>query len=303
MRPTRPFTAVPVVRALTALLGVVLLAGCAPSQRSGNATVPLPPPTTNPSPTQEDSIPPAPPPASSGPSTYLALGDSVAAGVGAATPATGGYVPLLADRLSTALGCAAGSAPGCPLELHNLARSGATTATLLREQLPRALDVLRNSTDVRLVTLTIGGNDVVEPVVRACAPAPQAQTCRAAVVTSLRNADEGIEEVLRAVREAVGPDTTVAVMTYYNPLPACQFASLQTLADQVLEGTSGQPGLNDVLRMRAAQYAALVVDTGDRLSAPTDFVGGSDCLHPSGPGHAQIAAAFFDVVGVAVTTR
>jgi lysophospholipase L1-like esterase len=215
-------------------------------------------------------------------------------------PTTGGYVPLLAGRLSTALGCSAGSAPGCPLELRNLARSGATTATLLRDQLPRALEVLR-SADVRLVTLTIGGNDVVEPVVRACALAPQTQTCGAAVVASLRNADEGIEEVLRTVRDAVGPDTPVAVMTYYNPLPACQFASLQPLADQVLEGTSGQSGLNDVLRMRAAQYGALVVDTGDRLSAPADFVGGGDCLHPSGPGHARIAAAFFDVVGGAVT--
>jgi hypothetical protein len=54
--------------------------------------------------------------------------------------------------------------------------------------------VLR-SADVRLVTLTIGGNDVVEPVVRACALAPQTQTGGAAVVALLRNADEGIEEV------------------------------------------------------------------------------------------------------------
>jgi len=235
------------------------------------------------------------------PSTYLALGDSVAAGVGAAAPATGGYVPLLAGLLSERLGCDARPAPGCPLSVRNLAQSGATTATLLRGQMPQALELLRTAPDVRLVTLTIGGNDVVETAIGACAPDPRAQACSDAVVASVRRADQGIDEVLRTLTAAAGPDTTVAVMTYYNPTFACQLASLQPLAERVLEGAGQQPGLNDILRARAADHSALVVETRERLNARADFVGGNDCLHPSGAGHARIAEAFVEVVGERAT--
>lgn len=286
------------LRDLAAALCVVLLL-------SGCASTPAPDARVS---------PPAGPPASAstsaspsttapGPSTYLALGDSVAAGVGAASPTTDGYVPLLAGRLSERLGCDAVSPPGCPLELRNLAEGGATTATLLRDQLPRALALLRTAPDVRLVTLTIGGNDVFEPVARACAPAPQDPACGEAVVRSLRRADEGIDEVLRTLTASAGSGTTVAVMAYYDPLGACRLAPLQRLAGQVLEGTAGEPGLNDILRARAVEHGALIVETRDRLSRRADFVGGSDCLHPSGPGHARIADAFLEVVGEPVSRR
>ncbi len=246
--------------------------------------------------------PPAPPPVPM-PSTYLALGDSVAAGVGAAAPATGGYVPLLAALLSERLGCAEGPTPGCPLSVRNLAQSGATTASLLRSQMPQALEVLRTAPDVRLVTLTIGGNDVVEAAVRACAPDPATPACSSAVTSSLGRADQGIDDVLRTLAAAAGPDTTIAAMTYYNSTFACQLASLQPLADRVLEGSGQQPGLNDILRARAADHSVRVVETRERLSRRGDFVGGNDCLHPSGAGHARIAEAFGEVVGRPVTRR
>lgn len=228
-----------------------------------------------------------------GPSTYLALGDSVAAGAGAAEGR--GYVPLLADLLSDDLGCDDGPAPGCPLRVENLAQGGATTASLRRSQLPRALELLQDE-DVRLVTVTIGGNDLFEPVVRACAQAPESTTCADVVAATLRQAEDGVDEVLRQLAGAAGADTTLALMTYYDPLPACRLAPLQPLAQLVLEGDQTRPGLNDVLRERAAEHGVTVVDAGPALSAPEDFVGGDDCLHPSSQGHARIAAAFFDAV-------
>lgn len=243
--------------------------------------------------------PASPEQAPAGPSTYLALGDSVAAGAGAAEGR--GYVALLADLLSRDLGCDAGALPGCPLRLENLAQGGATTATLRRSQLPSALKVLRTE-DVRLVTVTIGGNDLFEPVVRACAQAPSSTTCADVVAGALQRAEDGVDEVLRQLADSAGPETTLALMTYYDPLPACRLAPLQPLAELVLEGDGTRPGLNDVLRERAAEHGVTVVETGPALSAPEDFVGGGDCLHPSAQGHARIAAAFHDEVRGDVAT-
>jgi hypothetical protein len=48
--------------------------------------------------------------------------------------------------------------------------------------------------------------------------------------------------MLSQLRAAAGPDTTIAVMTYYNPLlPPCRFADLAPFANFVLEGGGPLP--------------------------------------------------------------
>ena len=229
-------------------------------------------------------------------STYLALGDSVAAGIGAQDPGAGGYVAVLAGLVEQRLGCDDGDPPGCPLSVRQLAVPGATTATVLRGQLPRALELLEEQPDVRLVTVTVGGNDVFVPVLQACARSPQAPVCTEAVTGALRDVDRGLDELLGALTAAAPESTAVAVMTYDNPLPACRLAPLAPLAEQVLEGRDGQPGLNDVLRARSQEHGAVLVETAGLLTPPEGFVGGEDCLHPSGSGHERIARAFLDAV-------
>jgi acyl-CoA thioesterase-1 len=76
---------------------------------------------------------------------YVALGDSLGAGRGAKH----GYV----ERLSQLLGAEEGRG----VTLHNLSSSGATTADVLRTQLPRVAGLRP-----RLVTLTIGTNDLTD---------------------------------------------------------------------------------------------------------------------------------------------
>lgn len=249
------------LRLLAPLLAASLLAAC-----SGTPA----PPAAEPAPTPQ-------------PAVHLALGDSVAAGVGAGDPATGGYVPLLAERLRERLPA---------LRVQSLAVSGATTSTVLRDQVPRAAARLREDPAVRLVTLTVGGNDVFGPVLLACLGDPAGPSCRTAVDEALAGADAGLDAVLGALDEAAGDGTVLAVMTYYDPLPACRLAALAPLAGRVLEGGEGGRGLNDLLRARAAEHDAVVVETADRVADREDLVGGQDCLHPSGRGHAQIAEAF-----------
>ena len=241
----------------------------------------------------------APPP----PPLYLALGDSVAAGVGAQSPATVGYVPELHHLLAAEVPCGDGQALGCRLDLLNIAEPGATTTTLLAGQLPRALSLItqRRATatpidDVRLITLDIGGSDAFGPIIQACSSDPQAPGCATTISTILGGVATNFATILSRLREAAGPDTTIAVMTYYNPLPACVLAAQTTLADLVLEGGGPAPtGLNDIIRGQAAAHDAVVAETGPLIDI-RDLVGGRDCLHPDTSGHDDIAAAFNAVV-------
>lgn len=77
---------------------------------------------------------------------YVALGDSVANGIGASRP-DNGYVGLIARRIR--------ETTGRGVHVINVSVTGATTADVLRDQLPKIHHVLPD-----LVTLDIGANDV-----------------------------------------------------------------------------------------------------------------------------------------------
>lgn len=249
---------------------------------------------------------------------YLALGDSVAAGVGSVAPsgdatAPGeqwreqGYPGLFADVLAEALHCV----PRRPLsscgELRyvNEARPGATTASLLRDQLPVARALLRSRAgpsspgDVPVVTLTIGGNDLFGPVVEACVTGgtTSSAACQEVVREGLAAFAPRYEQALAGLREAAGSEAVIVTTTYYNPLRACDLgrppSEAGPLADAVLEGSSapGLPteGMNDVIRAASARHGAVVADAYGVLREPAHFVGGSDCLHPSAEGHRLLA--------------
>lgn len=237
---------------------------------------------------------------------YLALGDSVAAGVGADGPEQG-YVPRLHERLRAELDCGGGDR--CEdLQLNNLSVSGATTWGLMVQQLPKAVTELatrnrdrRADNDVRVVTVTIGGNDVFHPVVAACTRRG-VSACQKTVDAQLAQVAVNLRLTLRAIYLAAGADTTIAVMTYYNPLGSCDLAALDGLAGVVLEGgvvgetgLTVDGGLNDIIRQIAEHTGVLVAETDGRLGAD-DLVGGGDCLHPNARGHDAIAASFAEVI-------
>ena len=256
------------------------------------------------------------------PATYLALGDSVAFGTGATDPATQGYVPLLAAELQ-GRGCGKdkgkGKAVGCRVEVVNLAVNGATTTSLLAGQLQPALDLIaeRNATrtpvdDVRLITITIGGNDVVNPVVAACLYG--LADCATTANATIQQLSTNYARILGALREAAGPDTTIAVTTYYNAVanPGCPLRTdprisprllplIVPLGQAVLEGgvlPDGRviaAGFNDAIRQQAAAYGAVVVDTAEVVDPVSETQ--PDCLHPNTAGYADIADQLADAVG------
>lgn len=248
---------------------------------------------------------------------YLALGDSLAVGIGASDPANTGYVPLFHSYLGDAID--PGRANPVPLSsvpdafnrkflhLTNLGvggegapAGGETTASMIAGgQLDAALAELSarngNATpvdDVRVVTLDIGGNDMFA-VVPACMGGPTPE-CTQAIGMAFATISANLDFILSELRAAAGPDTTIIVMTYYNPLvnAGCPLSPHASLGDALLEGNPalGLPnGLNDLIRAIAASHGAGVADVFGLLgSADVN----PDCRHAGDSGYQIIADEF-----------
>lgn len=254
---------------------------------------------------EEDREPPATPsstpaastsPAASSP-VYLALGDSLAVGVGASDWPSGGYVPRLFDELNR------DRPAGTELELINVGRSGADTVSMIGEgQLAEAVATIeaRRETpsvadDVEVITVGVGGNDAFG-LVAVCGGVID-ETCLDQAQQSIRDVRKNLVFIVDTLRAAAGPDTQIAVMSYYNPLihEACPLHEFELIGDVVLEGEAElgiSAGLNDEIRAAAEAVGVPVAEVGQLTIG--ELTG--DCLHASDAGHARIAAAFAAVL-------
>lgn len=241
----------------------------------------------------------------------LSLGDSWAAG--AVDPEEGGYVNRLYDDLREKYDCRVFERPWIPaqckrLELRNVSQGGATTETLIANQLPEAVALLeqrngdhRRWNDVEVTTATIGGNDILQPVLEACSGGIN-DSCRQTVAKEFGEYQTNLTQILGALREAAGADANIVVTAYDNPIPTCFLGAqgLGPLGAAILEGDDalGLPaGLNDITRGVAGAFDVKVAETFGDLE-PSDWLGGQDCLHPNGPGHEKVKDAFLEALGL-----
>lgn len=247
---------------------------------------------------------------------YLALGDSWAAGEGATNPATEGYVPQLFAALQRDLDClpakSDNAADGCKhLSLINLGRSGdaehpgVTAPIVAAEQMPTALALLsdRNQdanprNNVEVITLHVGGNDVTGPAIAACLGGFDGN-CMGTLITEMAVLEDDLRNVVGQLREAAGPDTIIVLGTYDSPVPYCYLGPIpgaEQLGDIVLEGIGTLDGIHDVVRRVADEYDAEVAEVFGQLGEG-DFVGGTDCLHPTSAGYDHVTDAFRAAIG------
>lgn len=202
--------------------------------------------------------------------TYLALGDSLAFGLRLDDPAAQSYPALVRAALARSE----------PIELVNLAVPGATSSTLLRGQLPRALELIaeqrRAGRRVSPITIDIGGNDLQ-------AVRDGNATERAAAIERLRNNLGRILDQLRAA----APDADIAVMTYYNPYggdPGVEDGEAYWVArmNQAISAEASRRGV-----AVADGYTAL---DGGRAYTHTFILLGD--IHANAQGHQLLAEAF-----------
>jgi lysophospholipase L1-like esterase len=243
---------------------------------------------------------------------HLGLGDSWATGFGASVPSEEGYVPQVYDVLKDDLNCNGAGPPqskaGCKhLQLLNIAEGGETTPSMIAEQFPEAIPLLeeRNGNrnprdDVEVITISIGGNDVTNPIIAACIAGPS-PGCIATIQAEFAAYASNLDTALSALREAAGPDATIVLGTYDNGIANCDLGAIPgaiQLADLVLEGGPGVPqGLHDIMRQVGGRYDVLIAEVYGDLG-PGDWVGGSDCLHPDDSGYDKVTVAFLEALGL-----
>ncbi len=238
MHRTTPFAAV------TAL--VLALAACGgdpeaePASSAPSATVASPSGgvTTSPS-------------AGGGGGVYVALGDSLAAGYqpGGTELRETAYPALTAGRLA---------GEGSELAVENLGCSGETTTSLIEggkcdfdegSQLAQAESVLeQRGDDVALVTIDIGGNDLLRCVRGG------AEVDTACVADGVQTVEKNLPTILGRLRAAAGDDVPVLVLGYYNPWLAAK------ALDQPVKGLDDAAKAYTALS-RAIQAAADATDT------------------------------------------
>jgi lysophospholipase L1-like esterase len=245
---------------------------------------------------------------------YLALGDSIAAGVGA-QPHVTGYPEQVRALLEQAYNPFANKATpnSSPnIGIINLAVGGATTTTLIATQLSDAIELIDHRqadrdpfNNVEVLSVTIGGNDIFAPAVAACVLTTDPSGCQPSVDAVLAATHTNLTTILERLTTAAGRGTEVVVTTYDNPIGSCFLTQLNpaapAISDVVLEGgivpdlLRLPDGLNDVIRGSAAATGAQVANLYGLLE-PHQFVGGRDCLHPNLVGHTRIAEVVYDTL-------
>jgi lysophospholipase L1-like esterase len=233
----------------------------------------------------------SPPASAEAPATrspvYVALGDSLAFGVGAANPAAQGYVAVAYDGLLRS-----DRYRDRGLELINLSVPGATSSDLLQPdgQIDQALRIVEsrqaaaNAGPVEIVTIDVGGNDLLA-LARPGSPCfddPAGAECSQQFGNVLGSLRTNLTEILSRLRQAT-LEAEIYVIDLYNPFSGTGDA-IEPIADV------GVQQLNAVIASVTADPAlgATLVSVFDAFRGRGTQWIAPDGIHPNTEGHAII---------------
>src|SRR6266542_1102021 len=228
---------------------------------------------------------------------YIALGDSLSAGVGA----TGfdpkkGFVGLVHDALPP------------DFALLNLGVAGFDSRELIdKGELQRATTEIKDrngdrnpDNDVKAVTLEIGGNDLLDIffdfVLPGRCPSVAEGLQKPECVQQLRNAldlyEPNLDKILSTLQQA-DPQLNIFLMTLYNPFSGAS-PVLDELGELSLEGRPDTPfpeGLQDIIRRQAQAHGVHLVEVYPLFEGKAHEYIAGDTIHPNDTGYRVIADA------------
>jgi lysophospholipase L1-like esterase len=213
---------------------------------------------------------------------YIAIGDSLSFGLGASEPNQTGFVALVDGALE---GSDRFSASG--IDLVNLSVPGATSPDLLQSggQLQLALNEISRSALPPVISVTIGGNDLLDlaDADSPCLNELNTEPCLDEVGDTLADLQSNLRDVLESIRNA-SPEAIIVVVDLYNP-----FSGTGDIRELIAD--AGVQRINGVI-------AATASDPDLRATLATVFQSfqgrgnqwiASDGIHPNDNGHAVIA--------------
>ena len=224
---------------------------------------------------------------------YLAIGDSLTAGVGASGPAES-FPSRFHQYLEATYGVS--------LVLENFGVSGASSSDLMgtpSSQIELAIRTVGDlkadgdpETRVHVVTFTMGANDVF-PVLQGpvCFSDPTGAVCQAQLDQAIEEFEANVGEALGRLRDELESDTVLLVGSYYNPFNFGTGLIFETVSQETVDK------LNAAVRRIAEASGAAVAEVGllfGDLAFGITHISAGD-IHANDLGYGVITRAFEDV--------
>lgn len=228
---------------------------------------------------------------------YVAIGDSLTEGVGDTTN-QGGFVPLLADSLS--------STYGYQVTTSNYGVSGNTSQQILKRMTEKEAiqDDLKKA---NLMTLTVGGNDVMA-VIRKNLTTLQ--------VSSFTQPAKAYQKRLRQIIEVArseNPNLPIYILGIYNPfyLNFPEMTEMQEVIDNwnnqteavttEYEGVYFVP-INELLYKGLDGEEGIVESSGQQTKIINDVLFTGDHFHPNNTGYRIMSTAVMEKISETKST-
>jgi lysophospholipase L1-like esterase len=208
---------------------------------------------------------------------YLALGDSIPAGLLASLPKERGYPAVLQSLMQNHR--AAGEASG-PIDLINLAEPGETVESFITDgQMDEAIEQIDSieAGNLRTVSLTLGGNNILS-LWESTATERQSE---------LDSFDSAFSDVVAELADSLSDHNADVVVTTYYDL---------TDGDPEIEGSNSWwlQQFNEVIEEHALEAGFQVVDIEALFRGNIDtFTWFPADIHPNNAGHVAIAQAIW----------
>lgn len=211
------------------------------------------------------------------PIAYVALGDSIAYGIGSSLPERRGYPPQVRDYME--------SATGDEVTLLNLAVPGETAASFMTSGQVDQLAETRRRLDeqdipIALVTVSLGGNEMLAQRYSGVVDRQQA----------LGDFRDTLDAAVGRIREEVGASPQLILTTYYD------------LSEGNPEAQSSDAWwieqFNEVIRETAERHGGEVADLNTAFRGHiNDFTLHPYDIHPKNQGYRAIASQVFAALG------